>query len=103
MYAVLETGGKQYKVAPGDKLKVESLDTNPGEEYTFDRVLLINNDGNIKVGNPTIPGGKITAEVAEHKRGPKLIAFKMKRRKGYRRTLGHKQDYTIVKINEISS
>lgn len=101
MYAVIETGGKQYRVAPGDTLEVERLETEAGQPFTFDRVLLVANDGKVSVGTPTVTSAKVTADVTEHLRGEKKIAFKMKRRKGYHRTVGHRQELTRVKITEI--
>jgi large subunit ribosomal protein L21 len=101
MYAVLETGGKQYRVAPGDTLQVERLAVEAGQTHTFDRVLLTNDDGRVSVGSPTVPAAAVLADVVEHIRGPKLIAFKMKRRKGYHRKVGHRQELTVVKIKEI--
>lgn len=101
MYAVIETGSKQYRVAAGQKLEVERLETRAGESVTFDRVLLINNEGNVIVGRPTVPNATVVADVLEHKRGPKLVAFKMRRREGYHRKVGHRQALTVVKIREI--
>ncbi len=101
MYAVLETGGKQYRVAAGDTVEVELLDVGAGQECTFDRVLLVNNEGKVSVGNPTVSQASIIADVVEHKRGPKKVAFKMKRRKGYHRTVGHRQELTVIRIKEI--
>ena len=101
MYAVLESGGKQYRVAAGDTLEIERLDAEAGQSFTFDRVLLVNNDGKVSVGAPVVGQAAIIADVVEHIRGPKKIAFKMKRRKGYHRTVGHRQELTVVKIKEI--
>lgn len=101
MYAVLETGGKQYRVAAGDKLEVERLAADAGQAFTFDRVLLVNNDGKLAVGTPTVSGASVVADVVEHVRGEKLIAWKMKRRKGYHRKVGHRQELTVVQIKEI--
>jgi large subunit ribosomal protein L21 len=101
MYAVLETGSKQYRVAKGDTLEIERLDVEAGKPITFDRVLLVNNDGKLTVGSPTVASASVTANVVAHKRGEKKIAFKMKRRKGYHRTVGHRQELTVVKITEI--
>jgi large subunit ribosomal protein L21 len=103
MYAVLETGGKQYRVAAGDTLEVERLTVEAGQPVTFDRVLLINADGKLSVGTPTVASASVIADVVEHKRGDKVIAFKMKRRKGYHRTVGHRQELTVVKIKEIKA
>ena len=103
MYAVLETGSKQYRVAAGDTLEIERLETEAGKPFTFDRVLLVNNDGKLSVGTPTVDGAKVVANVVAHKRGEKKLTFKMKRRKGYHKTIGHRQELTIVKITEINA
>ena len=103
MYAVLETGGKQYRVSAGDTLEIERLAVEAGQPVTFDRVLLVNGDGKLSVGNPTVASATVVADVLAHKRGEKLIAFKMKRRKGYHRTVGHRQELTVVKIKEIKA
>jgi len=103
MYAVLETGSKQYRVATGDKLEIERLDVEAGQPVTFDRVLLVNNDGKVTVGAPTVPSATVVADVLEHIRGEKKVAFKMKRRKGYHKTIGHRQELTVVKIKEIKA
>ena len=101
MYAVLETGSKQYRVAAGDKLEIERLDVEAGQPVTFDRVLLVNNDGKVTVGAPTVPSATVVADVLEHIRGEKKVAFKMKRRKGYHKSIGHRQELTVVKVKEI--
>ncbi len=103
MYAVLETGSKQYRVSAGDTLEVERLEVEAGKPVTFDRVLLVNNDGKLSVGTPTVAGAAVTADVVEHIRGEKKIAFKMKRRKGFHKTIGHRQELTVVKITEIKA
>ena len=103
MYAVLETGSKQYRVAAGDTLEIERLETEAGRSFTFDRVLLINNDGILSVGAPIVSGASVIADVVEHKRGEKKLTFKMKRRKGYHKTIGHRQELTVVKITEIKA
>jgi large subunit ribosomal protein L21 len=103
MYAVLETGGKQYRVAAGDKIEIERLDTEAGKPVSFDRVLLVNREGSLKVGAPTVPGASVEADVLEHKRGEKKLIFKMKRRKGYHKTIGHRQELTVVQIKEIKA
>ena len=103
MYAVLETGSKQYRVTAGDRLEVDLLGAAPGESVTFDRVLLVSNDGRVSVGTPTLANASVLADVVEHIRGEKKIAFKMKRRKGYHKTIGHRQELTVVKIKEIKS
>ena len=101
MYAVLETGSKQYRVAAGDRLEVERLPVEAGQSFTFDRVLLVNNEGKVSVGSPTVSSASVVADVVEHIRGEKKIAFKMKRRKGYHRTVGHRQELTVIKIKDI--
>lgn len=101
MYAVLETGSKQYRVAPGDTIDVERLEVESGQSYTFDRVLLVSNEGKISVGTPTVANASVLADVVEHLRGPKLLTFKMKRRKGYHKSIGHRQELTRLKINQI--
>jgi large subunit ribosomal protein L21 len=103
MYAILETGSKQYRVAAGDTLEVERLAADAGQPFTFDRVLLVNNDGKVTVGSPTVASATVVADVVEHIRGEKKIAFKMKRRKGYHKTIGHRQELTVVKIKEIKA
>jgi len=101
MYAVLETGSKQYRVSAGDTLEIELLAVKPGQPVTFERVLLVNNDGKLAIGSPTVANAAVVADVIEHVRGKKKIAFKMKRRKGYHKTIGHRQELTVVKIKEI--
>jgi large subunit ribosomal protein L21 len=102
MYAVLETGSKQYRVAAGDTIEVELLPAEAGQPYVFDRVLLVNQDGQVKVGNPTVANASVSAEVIERKRGDKKLTFKMKRRKGYHKSIGHRQELSVVKINTIN-
>jgi len=101
MYAVVETGSKQYRVAVGDTLEVERLGVEAGQPVTFDRVLLVNTDGQLRVGTPVVEGASVVADVVKDIRGPKRIAFKMKRRKGYHRKVGHRQELTVVQIKEI--
>lgn len=101
MYAVLATGGKQYRVAPGDKLEIEKLEIEPGQPVTFDQVMLVNNDGQVTVGTPVVAGASIVADVLEQKRGEKLWSFKLRRRKGYRKKIGHRQSLTVVQVKEI--
>ena len=103
MYAVLETGSKQYRVAAGDTLKVERLSADAGSSFTFDRVLLVNNEGQVTVGTPTVASATVVADVVEHIRDEKKLTFKMKRRKGYHKTIGHRQELTVVKIKEIKA
>ena len=101
MYAVLETGSKQYRVNVGETLEVERLPVAAGQETTFDGVLLVNQDGKVTVGTLTVPGATVVADVVEHKRGEKLVVWKLKRRKGYRRKAGHRQELTSVRIKEV--
>jgi len=103
IYAVLETGGKQYRVAPGETVEIDRLEAEAGKPVTFDRVLFVANEGKFSVGAPTVPKASITADVVEHFRGEKKIAFKMKRRKGYHRTVGHRQELTRIKISGIKA
>src|SRR5262249_12814455 len=95
------TGSKQYRVKTGDTLQIERLAVEAGKPITFDRVLLVNNDGQLSIGAPTVAEAAVVADVLEHIRGEKKIAFKMKRRKGYHKTIGHRQELTVVKIKEI--
>ena len=102
MEAVFETGGKQYRAKAGDLLKVEKLGSEDGAKVTFDRVLLVNDDGKVTVGAPTVENASVTAEVIESERkDKKVIIFKMKRRKVYRNKNGHRQRHSIVKITDI--
>jgi large subunit ribosomal protein L21 len=103
MYAVLETGSKQYRVAAGDTLEIERLAVEAGKPVTFDRVLLLNQDGKVTVGSPTVASASVVADVVEHIRGEKKLTFKMKRRKGYHKSIGHRQELTVVKIKEIKA
>ena len=102
MYAVLETGSKQYRVSAGDTLEIERLPIEAGKTVTFDRVLLVNNAGKVAVGAPTVAGATVLADVVAHKRGEHKLTFKMKRRKGYHKTIGHRQELTVVKVTAIN-
>jgi len=101
MYAVVETGGKQYRVAPGETVEVDRLENETGKPVVLDRVLFVANEGKFSVGAPTVSNAKVTADVVEHFRGEKKVAFKMKRRKGYHKTIGHRQELTRIKITDI--
>ena len=101
MYAVLETGGKQYKVSAGDTLEVERLEAPVGESVTLGNVLLLSKDGQTSVGTPRVSNASVIADVVSHIRGDKKIAFKMRRRKGYHRTVGHRQELTVLSIKQI--
>ena len=100
MYAVIQTGGKQYRVSEGDTIKVEKLEGEPGAKISFDEVLLVGGD-TPKIGKPTVSGAKVSGEIVAQTRGDKLIVFKFKRRKKYRRKAGHRQALTQVKITGI--
>lgn len=103
MYAVVKTGGKQYKVAPGEKFKVETLEGEQGATLELSNVLLVEKDGVVKVGSPVIEGAKVTAEIVRHGRGKKVLVFKHKRRKSYRKMNGHRQNFTELLVKEISA
>jgi len=103
MYAIIETGGKQYRVSAGDTIEVERLEAKEGQSFTFDRVLFCKNDGRTTIGSPAIKEAAVVADVVGHIRGEKTVAFKMKRRKGYHKKIGHRQELTVVKIKEIKA
>jgi len=104
MYAIISTGGKQYKVQPGDVIEVEKLGIEPGQEVVFDQVLAVaGDDGKLNVGTPLVAGAKVTATVKDLFRAKKIVVFKMKRRKSYRRTHGHRQDLNRVEISAIQA
>lgn len=100
MYAVLETGGKQYKVSQGDVISVEKLSAKPGEKVELNKILMIGGEKTV-IGNPVVKSAKVIGEVIKQDRADKVIVFKMKRRKNYRRTRGHRQAFTSLKITEI--
>jgi large subunit ribosomal protein L21 len=102
MYAVIKTGGKQYRVAEGETLKVEKLDVEEGAAMEFDQVLMIADGDQIQVGAPYVEGARVTATVQSQGRGPKVLIVKFRRRKHYRKTQGHRQSYTELKIGGIS-
>ena len=102
MYAVIKTGGKQYRVAEGDVLAVERLDGEQGSTITFDDVLAIGSGDGLKLGKPTVEGAKVEAEVLAQGRAKKVIVFKFKRRKGYKRTKGHRQYFTRLRVKSIT-
>ena len=101
MYVIVEIQGQQFKAEAGRKLYVHRLDAEQGATVEFDRVLLVDNDGAVQVGSPLVEGAKVVCEVLDHVKGEKVIVFKKKRRKGYRKRNGHRQCFTQVKINEI--
>jgi large subunit ribosomal protein L21 len=102
MYAVIKTGGKQYRVAKDDVLEIERLTGDAGAKIEFTEVLMVGEGASVKVGKPTVSGAKVTAELVEQTRGPKLIAFKKRRRKNSRRKKGHRQDLSMVRITGIT-
>lgn len=101
MYAVIRTGGKQYRVAPDDTLQIEKIEGEAGDTVSFCEVLLIGGNGEASIGTPTIEGAQVSAEVLEQGRGPKITIFKKKRRQNYRRKRGHRQDLTTVRILQV--
>jgi len=105
MYAVIQTGGKQYRAEPGQTIVVEKLAGEKGAQVVFDQVLLVSSGdgGNVTIGKPTVANAKVTGEIVEQGRGEKLVVFKFRRRKNYVRRNGHRQDYTAVKIAAINS
>ena len=101
MYAVLKTGGKQYKVAPNDIIMVEKLAADAGTSIEIDQVLMIGDDEKSTIGAPLVEGARVAAEVLEQKRAKKITVFKKKRRQNYRRTIGHRQEITVLRITDI--
>lgn len=102
MYAVIETGGKQYRVQQGDTLFIEKIEANEGENFSFDKVLLVSNEGEVSVGTPYVDGASVEAKVVEHGKGKKVIVFKYKAKKDYRKKQGHRQPYTKVLVERIN-
>jgi large subunit ribosomal protein L21 len=102
MYAIIETGGKQYKVQTGDVVDIELVDAAEDGSVTFDSVLAIGGDGDVTVGTPRVEGASVSGELVEHFRGKKLVVFKMKRRQGYRKKKGHRQSLSRVRIVDIN-
>ena len=102
MFAVFRTGGKQFRAEPGVTLLIPTLEAEPGATVTFDDVLLASEGDQVSVGEPTVEGARVTAEVVAHDRTKKIIVFKRKRRKGYRRKQGHRQGFTVVRVADIT-
>lgn len=100
-YAVVRTGGKQLRLSPGDSVWVEKLPGEVGEPVELTDVLLVGGEAEPRIGTPLVEGAKVVGTITEHGRGPKLTVFKMKRRKNYRRKLGHRQDYTQIRVEKI--
>jgi large subunit ribosomal protein L21 len=101
LYVIFESGGKQFQASPGERLRLEKLDAEVGSEVQFDRVLLVHRDGKIQVGRPYLEGARVVGTVLEQDRDKKVLVFKKKRRKQYRRTHGHRQAFTAVTIDKI--
>jgi len=102
MYAIVEIAGQQFKVEKDKKIFVHRMDKNEGDKVDFEQVLLVDNDGKIQIGAPVVEGAKISAKVLGHVRGDKVIIFKKKRRKGYQKRSGHRQDFTQIEIESIA-
>ncbi|NTW18000.1 MAG: 50S ribosomal protein L21 [Syntrophaceae bacterium] len=102
MYAVIKTGGKQHRVSEGELLTVEKLDGGKGDSVVFDNVLMVAKEGEIRVGTPVVEGAKVVGEIVAQTKGPKIYVFKRKRRKGFHKKTGHRQQLTQMRIKEIS-
>jgi large subunit ribosomal protein L21 len=102
LYAIIETGGFQFRVEPGMRLNVPTIVSGEGDSIKLDKVLLIGDGDDVEVGTPLLTGASVEVEVIEHGRGKKIVVYKRKRRKGYERTQGHRQDYTRIEIKSIS-
>ena len=102
MYAVIKTGGKQYRVAPGEKIKIEQIPADVGAQIVLDQVLMVSDGDAVQLGNPLVAGAKVSATVLGHGRGEKVKIFKMRRRKHYQKTQGHRQNYTEIRVDSIA-
>jgi len=102
MYAIFRAQGKQFRAEPDAKLRIPTMDAEPGDRVTFDEVLLAEKDGDVRVGTPALDGAAVAAEIVGHGKGDKIVVYKMKRRKGYRRKQGHRQGFTEIRIVDIS-
>jgi len=102
MYAVIKTGGKQYRVSEGEVLNIEKIEGNRGDAVVFSEVLMVAREGNINVGTPLVAGAKVVGEIVSQTKAPKINVFRMKRRKGFHKKTGHRQPLTILKIKEIT-
>ena len=102
MYAVIKTGGKQYRVAPGEKLKIEQIPADVGAQIVLDQVLMVADGEAVKLGTPLVSGAKVSVTVLGHGRGAKVKIFKMRRRKHYQKTQGHRQNYTEIRVDSIA-
>ena len=102
MYAVLKTGGKEYRISKGDIIRVETLEGKVGDQVTLKDILMVSKEGEVQFGNPCLTNAVITGEIVQQIKGTKVLTYKMKRRKNYRRFKGHRQTYTYLKVNDIS-
>ena len=102
MYAVIKTGGKQQRVCEGDVISIEKVAGSRGEEFIFEQVLMVGNDGETRIGKPIVEGAKVVGEILAQTKGDKIVVYKTKKRKGYHKKTGHRQQLTSVKIREIS-
>lgn len=103
MFAIIETGGKQYRVSKGETIQIERLEEKNGSVVNFDKVLLISDGNEIKIGKPNLEGACVTGKILSHLRGEKIIVFKMKAKKRYKKTIGHRQNHTSIEITDIKS
>lgn len=101
MYAVIKTGGKQYRIAPGEEIRIEKLPGEVGDTITFEEVLLTSDGDNVNVGKPFVENAKVLARITGHGKGRKVVVFKYKKRKGYRKKRGHRQHYSLVRVEDI--
>jgi large subunit ribosomal protein L21 len=102
MYAVVKTGGKEYRISPGDLVRVEKMEGKVGDRVTMEDILMVSRDGQVEIGNPRLANAVVTGEIVQEVKGKKILTYKMKRRKNYRRTKGHRQTYTYIRVNDIS-
>ena len=102
MYAVVKTGGKEYRISPGDLIRVEKVEGRVGDRVTMEDILMVSHEGQVRIGNPLLANAVITGEIVQQVKGKKVLTYKMKRRKNYRRTKGHRQTYTYIRVNDIS-
>ncbi len=103
MYAIIKTGGKQYRVSEGERLQVEKLPAEVGDEVVFEEVLSVVNDADVKIGRPVVEGAKVVAKVIEHGKGAKILVFKYKAKSNYRKRQGHRQPFTTVEVSKIEA
>jgi large subunit ribosomal protein L21 len=102
MYAVMKTGGKEYRISQGDLIRVEKMEGKVGDQVTMKDILMVSHEDKVQLGNPLLANAVITGEIVQQGKGKKVLTYKMKRRKNYRRTKGHRQTYTYIRVNEIS-